>query len=113
MQVHHTLTRSLAYVGHDPEPVLFQSFGARHDRRGSQQLARELDIGLEVSGALHVHTRDHEDVNRGLRLDVPERDPAIVLGYDFRWNLAGGDPTEEAVGGHVASPLCARGGTPA
>ena len=64
---------------------------------------RELSHDARIARILHrrnVLTRNDENVDRRLRIDVPERDAIIRLGDDLRRNLFAHDAAEQAILGH-------------
>lgn len=92
MQMRHRLPRFLALV--DNKPV-----------GGQAELLRDLSGGIEkmsvVAGLVHVGdsgnfvARDEEDVDRGLRIDIPQSDDVLVLPNDLAGDLARNNPGEE------------------
>jgi hypothetical protein len=53
--------------------------------------------GRQLSEVGVVVTRNHEDVDWGLRIDIPEGDSARVARHDRRWNFGGRNAAEQAV----------------
>ena len=60
---------------------------------------RQLDLFVALIG--DVPFRDDQDVYRGLRVDVEERQYVIALMDDLGRDVTGDDPAEQAVGIHV------------
>ncbi len=97
MQVVDRLAAPGADVRDDPVPLIGDSFGPRdlggniEDPPEQRAVARR-----ELSGGCDVVAGHDQDVRRGTRRDVTDRDDLIVLVDARRGHLAGHDPAEEA-----------------
>ena len=73
---------------------LFRQPGGDHVEVAEQVSVRLGDIGMRRD---HLVARDDEHVNRRLRVDVAERQAAVVLVHDVRGDLSVDDLLEEVV----------------
>ena len=76
MQVIHALPRVAAGVGHDPIALPIQPFLARHLGGEREQTAEQAlaIFALSVTHGRDVPGGNHQQVNRRLGVDVPERE---------------------------------------
>ena len=94
---------------HD-EPEVGASVGARDLDRDAREVSdQRIVLGCQIGKRGDVFAGDDEYVRRTRRIDVAERDGAIVLVHAIRPCLAGRDSTEEAVG-HGAAVTGLAGG---
>ena len=99
MDVMNRLARVRALVHDEPKSVPEESFLFR-DRLGRlMQIPDQRQVRTGDSGnALHVLSRDDENVHRGLRIDVAKRQNPFVLIDEVGLQLAGDDFTKNTVG---------------
>src|SRR5690606_22015652 len=96
--VEHRLARARVRV-HDQAVAVLRDPLLRRDRAGrDEQLAEQRGIRrLDVVHRADVTLRDDQNVQRRLRVDIPERQQLIRLVHDLRRTLPTYDATEETV----------------
>jgi len=94
----HALPAVFAVVDDDSEPV-GQLHLLGHFGRNEHEVAQQLLVLLLGLGQLRNRlARDHDDVRRGLFLDVVEGDDGVVLVDEFARNLFPQDLAEYRIG---------------
>lgn len=94
----HGLPGIRTIVGDDPVAAVEQALALRHLARQVQKRDRDLPIlRPEFAKPAQVTPRNNQDMCRGLRLDVAERDRVLVLGDEFGPERAVRDPAEDTV----------------
>lgn len=97
MKMRHAHTRVGPGVGDEAEAALAVAV-LLCDARGDTDDVAEERLVVRVGDGRNVRPRDHQDVERRLRVRVVEGHDAVVLVEKARRNLARDDPAEDAVG---------------
>ena len=98
MEVIDTLTSIRPGVVDDPEASIGQTLAPCHLCRGERYAAQKRGISLFGPGvAGDVLARNDEDMNRGLRVDVPKRHHVVVFVHHVGTHRALSDLAEEAI----------------
>lgn len=98
MEVRHSLPAVGPGIDHKPVPALHQSEALSdldpqaHDRSKDGLSS----FAVRLGGAPKMVNRDHEDVNRRLRIEVTKCEGAVGAAKYRSGNLAGRDLTEDA-----------------
>src|SRR5262245_40005621 len=96
MQMRHTLAAVRSAVDYDAIAAFTYSEIACHLRRGQNQLAEQHLIRLVSRSEPGNDTFRHDqDMYRGLRVDILERDRLIIFENDFRRDFPRDDFLEE------------------
>jgi len=95
MEVRDAFAAIGTVIDDESEARIVQAFLLSDGLRDKDQVAEEWFVdGLGGGNARDFLFGDDEDVNGCLRLDVMERQAAVVLVDDPGWNLAGDDAGE-------------------
>src|SRR5581483_4372074 len=109
VDVEHGLARVAVGVEEDAESAGGDAAVLRDRRRAPHQLADDrVVVRRQVVERGDVLLRNDEHMRRTLRIDVVEREHAVVFVDDRRGDLASGDFAEEAVG-HTRFAIATRG----
>jgi len=94
----HALLRVWPGVDHDPVPSLGQTFRFGHARSQLKEAPKRCPVNT-LSGIepRYMLARYDQNMNRCLRLDIPEGERIVAAIHDVRGQLAGHDPAKEAV----------------
>jgi hypothetical protein len=97
VQVVHRLATPRPDVGHDAVAALGDALRTGDLRGHREEPPHELRVIVgQVRGGCDVATGEEEDVRRGARGDVADRDGQLVLGDARGRDLAGHDAAEQA-----------------
>ena len=103
MQVDVKHRLSGPFIGVEERPIsdLGKAAFLRDERRPADELADDLIVfGSDVVERRNMTLRHDQNVCRRLRVDVAEREHAVVFVDDGRRDLARRDPAEETIGSH-------------
>jgi hypothetical protein len=97
VKVRDGVARDLTDVEDEPVPVGHQALGTRDGLGGHEEVRNVVRVdGRNVVGARYMRARDHEDMRRRLRVEVPEGVAALAREHLRRRDLSPHDPTEQA-----------------
>jgi hypothetical protein len=98
VDVEDGLPRIAVRVEERPESALVKAGGPRKSGGAARHLADEaVVLRREIVERGYVRLGDDQQVKRGLRIDVFERQQPVVLEDDSRSNVAADDPAEQAL----------------
>jgi len=103
MHVKDRLTRVGIRVDDGTVATVSESFCFGNLRCEEMQPADHLRI-FRLIERRHMLARNHEDMNRSLRIDIPKPDTVLILRDDCRRDLFPDDAAEQAIVGHSPSP---------
>lgn len=92
----YRLTALAADICDDAVTTVRMTVIPRDTRRNEEEMSGERRVG-RLRERIDVFARDHEDVQRRGRVEVWERDTALVLMEELRRHGAGSDAAEDAV----------------
>jgi hypothetical protein len=109
MQMIHRLPAIRARVDDDPVTAV-QLLPTRNLYSRSHQVAHQRSISRHrLRSRSDVLLRNDQQMLRSLRIDIGKGDAEFILIHTIRWNGAGDDLAEEAVGRRGRTQLCRHG----
>ncbi len=94
----HALPAPPPHVRHQPVTGVGNALGTRQIYGHGEDAPEQWPVGLaKIGGRRNVATRLDQDVRRGPRCDVTDRDHQVVVMQTRGWDLAAHDPAEQAV----------------